>query len=60
MVICNKKDCKHKGKYRRCLECIHGNVFRLNYYEKDILKCKWCNNKNVIKGSKCNNCGEII
>lgn len=24
------------------------------------IKCKWCNNENVIKGCKCNNCGEVV
>ena len=37
-----------------CAECV-------DYYIKpQKLKCWCCQNENVVKGQKCNNCGEIV
>ena len=37
------------------------NLKLVDYYnEPQKLKCWCCQNENVVKGQKCNNCGEIV
>lgn len=64
MIYCLKKEeCKRYAqldKINYCNECKYNNPPKYDFFEPKILECKWCGNRNVEKGYKCLNCGEIV